>query len=505
MPLRCAPVSRIPSALSVLQDKPLKPRPLFPKASYPLRDHTAKKSGRTAIALLLAAVVYASPLPAAEPIVLSPVEGTSWVRKCMEQYPELEWLADADVRKTQEGVDTLEGTYSEQLFGAKYIEFDRSVMALHCMRLFVDGSKKAYETFTAAQKDSKLTWESFQDVHKRTNRLLQSKWGGMSGTELMQAMETGLILRDLGKSPKMREIFKPFAALPPDHDDCYGKMIEVLLDHPKLCPSFARLNPSGKALLAKTANLAHYGHITHLEGGAGMFSQLKKHRIVIDDPIAIEIDLQIHLWNVAGALGHVNNRSSIVYTELTHRALQEMAKAVHILADPDKTEWDAYSAYLQARAKWLNMNPQENSECVLARVGAMLRLFTPQEGAVLQKAMAQFDDRMKERIIVQLHAAQESTKGRTPTYMPAVLVNLSNNRELGPTREERLHKAVTLGLLFITRVLEQHQAMLSKGEIDPDIPLNFNDAAGFAKTDPYLLINTFEIDRDGTVYINDTF
>ena len=68
-----------------------------------------------------------------EPMVFIPIEGKLWVEECVKQYPETLWLADRDVRKTEEGDPTLENTYSEQLFGQKYIEFDRTIMGLHSL------------------------------------------------------------------------------------------------------------------------------------------------------------------------------------------------------------------------------------------------------------------------------------------------------------------------------------------------------------------------------------
>ena len=91
------------------------------------------------------------------PIIFSPVKVTVVYQECVRQHPEILWLADSNVRKTEEGQATLQGTYSEQLFGQKYVEFDRTIMTIHCLKLILDGSDKAYQTFTASQpKDAKL-------------------------------------------------------------------------------------------------------------------------------------------------------------------------------------------------------------------------------------------------------------------------------------------------------------------------------------------------------------
>jgi hypothetical protein len=476
--------------------------------------HTAKKIGKLGLLLLIGGALATSlGLCAREndpscssslrPIIFTSIEGRQWVERCLEQHPELLWLADTNVRKTEEGQATLQGTYSEQLFGQKYIEFDRTIMTIHCLKLILDGSDKAYETFTAVQpKENKLTRESFQTLHLQGQRLLQSKWRGMSRQQIAQAMETALVLGDIGKSEKARELFKPYDVKAPDHDDFYGEAMQIIEKYPAFCPSFACLSSSSKELLVEIANLAHYGHITHLEGGPGMFRGLKESAIPHKDPVALSFDLFVHTCDVAGALGHVNNQSSLVYTESTHRAMQAMGDAVKVLSDPQKSEWDAYNTYLQVRASWLGLNSEDTSDRVLARIGAMLRLYTPEEGTVLKKAMFRLDVNTRERISEQLDVQQKPQVGRTPTYMPTVLLNLSNNVQLGNSKEDRLLNAIKIGLPFVARVLEKYQEMLMKHEIDSNIPLNFNQMAGIAKVTPDLLSKEFYIDKEGSVQLS---
>lgn len=86
--------------------------------------------------------------------------------------------------------------------------------------------------------------------------------------------------------------------------------------------------------------------------------------------------------------------------------------------------------------------------------------------------------------------------------MPAVLVNLANNPQLGASREERISQAVVLGLPFLSRVLEEHKQLVAQEKLDTHIPLNFNKAAGVAKTAPHALLNEFTIDLEGNVSIS---
>ncbi|NGX39480.1 MAG: hypothetical protein KR126chlam1_00809 [Chlamydiae bacterium] len=438
-----------------------------------------------------------------EPLIFSKAEGIEWIKKYLEEYPELKWLADENVRKTEEGSEALGGSYSEQLFGKKFVEFDRTMMTLTCMRYILDGSDDAYNKFTAAQRENKLSRESFQQLHEQGLEILDSRWGGMSKKQIALAMETALVLGDIGKSERAREFFKEYSVIAPDHDDFHGELLPLLQTKPGLCPSFARLPSAGQKLLTLTANLGHFGHMTHLEGGSGMFDKLIESGVPSSFPNALSFDLFVHKCDVAGAAGHVNNSSSLVYTENTFQAMEAVEEAIGSLSDSKKTGWDAYNAYLTKRAEWLGLKADVSGDRVLTRIGAMLRLFTPEEGNVLREAMGQLDTEMQERIAAQLDVQKESSDGRTPTYMPAVLVNLMNNQALGKTEEERLSHAITLGLPFISRVLEEQNDRLAKGKADTQIPLCFNAAAGAAKTNPGLLKGPFSIDNEGMVRLGE--
>jgi len=436
-----------------------------------------------------------------QPVTSSAVKSVDWVHLCTSQYPEILWLADENVRNTEEGRASLQGAYSEQLFGKKFIEFDRTIMTLHCLGLILDGSDQAYQEFTKAQpEDDKLSRKNFNKLHAQSVSILRSM-PQMSRLEVIHAMEASLVLGDIGKSEKAREVFKPYGAKAPDHDDFHEEVMQILQKHPELSPTFNRLSPAAKKLISQTANLAHYGHIAHIEGGPSMFSKLKQSNLANVSPVLLSFDFLVHICDVAGALGHVNNQSSLVYTESTHLAKQGVFESCKVLANPHKTEMDAYNAYMALRAGWLGLNVDDRTDRALTRMGAMLRLFTPEEGVVLKQAVLKLPPEVQTKIIEQLDIRLGEELARTPTYMPAMLVNLANNPGLGSSKEERISQAVILGLPFIARVLETHKQHLASLEVDSTIPLNFNKAAGVAKTNPTALNGEYTIDSEGNVCI----
>lgn len=467
-----------------------------------------KKTNHISIVLVVGGALLAGSIDASTSIKStssSSAQGQSqtdklwWAQHYIKEYPEILYLGSAEVRKTEEGEPSSQGSYSEKLCGQKYIEFDRTLMTLHCLECILDGSKDAYDTFTKAQpKETRLSKESFQDLHHLGQRLLKSGWGGMSPLQMAKTMETALALGDIGKSERARELFKPYGVSAPDHDDFHEELLPVLAKHPELSPSFAKLPEAGRQLLLKI-HLAHYGHITHLEGGLSMYDKLKQSQVPSKDPIALDFDLFVHICDIAGALGHLNNESSLVYTEPSHRAMQAVAESVRVLAHPEATTWDAYNTYLTIRASWLGLNPQDRFDRVLTRIGTMLRLFTPEEGIILKTALLKLEAQDQDRITAQLDVQKGEEIGRTPTYIPALLINLLNNPQLGVSKEERLMQTVFIGLPFISRVLEMHKGQISKQKYDPMIPLNFNKMAGVAKTAPQNLHQECRIDPEGNV------
>ena len=172
----------------------------------------------------------------------TPKETTEWVQLYIEQYPELLWLADEKVQATEEGKASFLGSYSEQIFGRKYIEFDRTLMTLRCLKLILEGSEEAYREFTQDQPaQTRLTWKSYRELHEQGMHLLKSKKDGMSESQIVQAMKAALVLGDIGKSEKARERFKSYGINAPDHDDFYGEAIKIIATYPQLSPTYGKL------------------------------------------------------------------------------------------------------------------------------------------------------------------------------------------------------------------------------------------------------------------------
>ena len=78
-------------------------------------------------------------------------------------------------------------------------------------------------------------------------------------------------------------------------------------------------------------NLSHYqrstawnGPATHIEGGPNIYSKLKDSEIALRAPLDLEFDIFVHVYDVAGTFGHINNQSSIVMNENTSPLLKQL-------------------------------------------------------------------------------------------------------------------------------------------------------------------------------------
>ncbi|HEV3157570.1 MAG TPA: hypothetical protein VGZ00_09525 [Candidatus Baltobacteraceae bacterium] len=420
--------------------------------------------------------------------------------KYLSLYPELHWYAYADVTATNEAVTTQspEGSYAKR-FGKNGVfpEFERSLCCLRCFDLLLEGSKAAYEEFTNSQPlNIKLKFEHFQTLCRRW-RDVEDSHPSLNCEDLRAAARAAIVLGDIGKTGDARRLMSRFQIMAEDHDDFYADVMA----HPEAAddlPTFRRLNLGQRVLLRKTADLAHFGHITHCEGGPEMFADLKTSNILTKDPRAFDFAVHVYVCDVAGALGHRSNKGSRSYDDQTFRAIEAAIDACRSLKTQD--EAFAYEHYLRKRADWLGIMLTSESDRILVRVGAMMRLFEPEQGKALREGFASLPAREQKNALRYLSPIADSYFQRTPTYLPAVLVNLLNNERTAQTQHERICKAIRIGVPYIVEALRKYNNLLLRKEISNAVPLNFNRIAGLMAGEKwYIGLKNIDITTDGDV------
>lgn len=448
--------------------------------------------------LLLLGTVFASPLYAS-------IGDIEWAQSQLAKYPELKWLADDKVRGTQHGTSGDQAPkLSYALFGKTYDELDRTLHTLKCLALFLKGDEDSYKELIKAQPvNEQLTFESFKVAGAAARALIQEN------TELEEAMKMALIFGDMGKTDTAWQLAKQHGITEADHDHFLHQVLEKC---PEIFPSYEKLSPTIQQWLKKELPV-HLGHLTHLEGGPEILTPLKRSQIAHDDPKAIDFFLFVHVCDVAGALAHVNNQGSLTYTENIHQTMELIRETLKVLATKD--ELTALRYYIKKRAEWLGLNTELKQDRILTRLGTMVRFYTPQEGQVLKSTLAKIDNKDTLTLLNRFDPLK-SHLGRTPTYVPAVLLNLKDNVKCGKSLQERLFFAINEGLRFILSVMEDYELSIQTIEkvlakhpahcevlalsYLKNLTLCFNQLAKQAKENPTLLQSThFKINQDGDV------
>ncbi|MBL0941348.1 MAG: hypothetical protein IBJ00_01265 [Alphaproteobacteria bacterium] len=415
-----------------------------------------------------------------------------WIRTMMQKYPELEWLLDKSVQHTQEGkAEDFKHSWSYRLKGENFPEFERTILSIVCLYLITDGSLQAYNHFTELQPlQDKLSLASFKHLHEFAQGVLKDV--------PLETVEINLLLGDMGKTQIARLKAKEFGISEPDHDIFLDACLE---ECPQIFTTFMALPLEQQEKIKKVAGLVHFGHVTHVEGGPEILTKLKESGILQEDPNGFDLAILTYICDVSAALGHVDNRGSKVLTQDTYKAIEAVKDSIHFLATHDKKE--ALAMYLSKRAKWLGLNKHTKAYFILARIGAMMLLFSPEEGRALiscyrtlSKTYANIVNNAMDPLILRHE--------RTPTYVPAVLVNLlSTYSKQGMSKTEGIKRCVQDGMRSIAEILEQYRANKTKQPYNPELTINFNKVAGQVRDNPAILKNfTFTIDSEGLVTLN---
>ncbi len=238
----------------------------------------------------------------------------------------------------------------------------------------------------------------------------------------------------------------------------------------------------------------HFGHIAHFEGGVELFDEIKKSDF-LEDQVLMDCAFIGHICDVAGAQGHVEPCTSLNYNEKTHQLLldvREACKNISLLGSAK-----AWDAFLEKRAKALEIGTEGNLNPILLRVGSMMRFTNPYEAHLLKKALFKLAPEELESI----HDAFSWENRVLVKYIPAVLLNLVNNPNLGQNLNERIEQTVLLGLPFIAKSINREKALKC-----PHEALNFNPIAKIAKENPRELFNECAIvDDKGIVSLQKKF
>lgn len=418
----------------------------------------------------------------------------AWVHGLMEKYPEISWLLESDAYATQEGKAVEKpNSWSANLPGKTYaLEFERTLLSLACLHWIREGSENAYTAFTSVQKGpAKLTKKDFKALHKLYLSVVSP-----DPEAYFLALEAHLVLGDTGKTQRARDLARPHGVTEPDHDIF---LEQALARCPDIFPTFVDFRaqyPALAELIQRVTGKVHFGHVTHLEGTPKSMLLKIKTSGVLEEGNLFDFEIISHICDVAAAAGHVSNKGSIVMTHDTYRALMAVREALFSLKE--KTLEEAVMTYLQARATWLGFDSIESLENkTLVRLACMMRLFDPEAGKRLQGQWAKLPEQMKREISDSFDPLLE-IEGLTPTYVPAVFVNVYNSVE---DKNKAVSRIIGQVLPFVLKAQREFRASEA---CDSTKTLSFNKVAAVARDTADLPAENspYHIDDEGNVIVD---
>jgi hypothetical protein len=432
-----------------------------------------------------------------------------WIKKVLITTPELKLYAQDGICCCSECDDQIEHySWSKELYGYHYPEFDRTVLSVWCLRAFYNGSKAAWLEFIAHQPaDNALKWESFQKIHNELTQFVED-YQGLDRDQVLKTMEAYLILTDIGKTPFAQKKCREKNISINDYKDFFQHSLHHF---PELYPTLKTLSYPSLQLLLHSAFPIQMSKIRHLEGHSGMFSRLVESKLILNDVDAFNFFYLCDLCDTAAFLGQKNVDGSSFLTESMYQANCLAKQACENTANYNELE--VYKEYLEQRGKIFNFDSTQKIDRVLTIIAAMLRLYQPDHGLMLKQAFANLDLYQQVLIISQFDLRFNDCLRCTPSYIPAVLNNIFHNKAFSQAPiQERLEKTFVIGLPFIAKVLKEYRTTLplATTRIDPNdchlkanFSLNFCFVAKQVISNPYVLNHAkYMIDNQNCVHID---
>lgn len=402
------------------------------------------------------------------------------IKMSLVQYPEFAWLT-GKVNATPEGKTSAEKgqSLSEQIFGEKHIEFDRTATGILLIKWILEGN---YDAFTKPQSGAaKMTRENFNELRAYTRSILKNP-------EDIDAMITYMVINDLGKIKSIvSEIEKRAGIQDVDHDNL---LLIALERHPDLSPSFARLNAATQQKMIRGLKPKfNIGQFIQGENLPASLSGLKGL-----DKESLDFYLLHAIADIGGAAGHVNWQGSIVMTNPTYEGFKAGVKAIEGLAT-GRSEIDVYNAFLEAKGRPFNLNIASNEDRAIARLIAMLRIADMPGFSRLKTVFDSLPTNAKAILTKELNVnGVNDGFGTLLYYSPALLANA-----LGGAKNSNISNEAALeaGLLTLARLYQDARVLIKGRQGNGVFTVLISKIAELAKTPNDLLIKPIEIEMVG--------
>jgi len=331
------------------------------------------------------------------------------------------------------------------------IEVKRALSRWNNLKLLQEGNQTAYRNFVLKQPESeKLNFATFQIISQLIKNLSPSAY---------EAVTASCFITMTDKAKRFaREEGIAYS------EDSEKFLTDTITKCPSIYPLWDEISSGAKALMPYVfLKDTHARHMLYTEGGNNMFAVLKegiKNRQISKEQY--EVWFCRWLINIVGFRGHVEPAGSIYFTQNTADCLMDLKNELDKLWI--NSDYDVMEGYLKKRAERLKVK-----SLFLSHLASQMRLYSPEEGAELQKWFDGIGEEMRSKYEAEFRQFCEQTK-ITSTYGPAVLDTL---RDLGCSIAERAE----IYSLIRSSTVATYQQAIESGKVKSDTPLCFRSMA----------------------------
>ncbi len=381
------------------------------------------------------------------------------------QYEQIAWTTD-DTHKINEMAVPAPSPDHDKRKPELSVQQKRIFARLNCLYLLCQG-EVGYKKFVAAQSEPKLESPEFASLSALIRDLtpIEYEMLWVATTVSMSATAAQTAERTLG-GKKL-----PF--------DAVNFLAIVMTQCPRIYPAVEELlhkYPAKEVFVGLDAmfDTGQLLHMMYAEGTPNMFAKLK-HKIASKNWSERLYNLWFNYWliDITGFRGHIDPRGSCYLNQNTFRALISLKNVLdRFQTTPNPTA--ALKEYLNIRAAMIELSTaiEETPRLILARIAAMLRLFSPAEGAQLQSGLRSLEAKLGATAYCNLITAYNplvESDEPTPTFGPALFVSL--------IKKCGIADAIKYGLPVYALVLQQYRALRADGELSKYLPLNLSPLA----------------------------
>lgn len=256
-----------------------------------------------------------------------------------------------------------------------HIEISRAKTRMRCLELLRAGDRQAYNEFVGAQNNDRLSLATFNKLSAYVADLKEDEY---------LILRKAVILNAVSLTGKAKVLVPQF--------DIPNNSLEF-------SAAMVRATDSERKLYIIFPPQTNFRHMLYAEGGNNMFASLQN-MIQLGYMQQRELDLWFANWivNIAGYRGHINQHGSIYMHEpLAQAMLHLKALLDNMLISPQYSVLDQYLEYRSQLLGLQDLDPEVR--VTLAHLGAIMRLYNPQEGRRLYNAYLKLSPVLKNQLV----------------------------------------------------------------------------------------------------------